>query len=358
MAKATKLASGNWRVRAYDYTGAGGKKHYRSFTASTKKEAEFLAAQYYTTHKQGAIGQDITVMQAMQGYIDGIKNTVSPSTIYTYDQIVRLRLAPIMHIKLSHLTPEQIQLAIDAESAKLSPKTVRNISAFLGCAIKKYKPDFVYRVKLPQKEKSKIKIPSQEDVQKILSKSEGTEMEVPLLLAACLGLRRSEIIGLRWSNVDFGKSTLTIDTAVVGGVGGKMYEKPPKSLAGYRTISIPPFVAEKLAEACKTSKSDHVTTLNGNVIYKRYEHILTELGLPHYRLHDLRHYHASVLLAMGIPNKYAQQRMGHATDNMLKNVYQHLMQDTKSEIDKQIDGYFSDFFTKYDTEYDTNNTKS
>lgn len=343
MPKATKLASGNWRVRVYDHTDADGKKHYLSFTAATKKEAEYMAAEHYIRRKAKS-NVDLTVKQAMTGYIDGLKNTVSPATIYTYDQIMRLRLKSIMDIPIKKITLEQIQIAIDAEASRLAPKTVRNISAFLSSSIKKYYPDFVYRVKLPQKSKSPIKIPTQDEVQKILAEAEGTEMEIPLLLAACLGLRRSEILGLKWSNIDFDKSVLQIDTAIVGGIGGKMFEKSPKTFSGYRQISIPPFIVDKLRFEKTLAKTEYVTDLNGNIIYKRYEHILEKLGLPHYRLHDLRHYHASIMLAMGIPNKYAQQRMGHATDNMLKNVYQHIIESKKTEIDNTLDSYFDDFF--------------
>lgn len=129
MPKATKLASGNWRVRVYDHTDAGGKKHYLSFTAATKKEAEYMAAEHYIGRKAKS-DVDLTVKQAMTGYIDGLKNTVSPATIYTYDQIMRLRLKSIMNMLVKKLTLEQIQIAIDAEASRLAPKTVRNISAF------------------------------------------------------------------------------------------------------------------------------------------------------------------------------------------------------------------------------------
>lgn len=343
MPKAAKLPSGNWRVRVYDYTDAEGKKHYLSFTAPTKKEAEYMASEYSINKKSKHNTTDITVKQAMTGYIDGLRNTVSPATIYTYDQIMRLRLKSIMDVKIKSLTLEQIQLAIDAESAKLAPKTVRNISAFLYSSIKKYHPDFVYRVKLPQKNKPSIQIPTQDEIQRILAAAADTEMEIPLLLAACLGLRRGEILGLKWCNIDFDNSVLKIDTAIVGGVGGKMFEKSPKTFSGYRQISIPPFILDKLSFEKTIAISDYVTVLTGNVIYKRYQQILKDLSLPHYRFHDLRHYHASIMLAIGIPNKYAQQRMGHSTDNMLKNVYQHVMESKKTEIDETLDNYFDEF---------------
>ena len=78
-------------------------------------------------------------------------------------------------------------------------------------------------------------------------------------------------------------------------------------------------------------------------ITSRFEQLqLRCLGGVKYRFHDLRHYHASIMLALGVPNKYAMERMGHATDNMLKTVYQHTMQDKQQEIARQLNRYFDE----------------
>ena len=348
MAKAVKLPSGNWNVRALEYTDKDGKKHFKSFTAPTKKEAEYLAADYYANKKTStaATAANITLSEAIRLYIDSMSNILSPSTICGYEQIYRLRLKSIMHMPLSKLTNNTIQIAINEETLHLQPKTVRNISALLSSVLKKYNPNFVYKVILPQKTKHEMSIPTQEQMRLILDDVKGTEMELPLLLAACLGLRRSELLGLKWENVDFNKCTIKIDTAVVTGIGAKKFEKAPKSIAGYRTLSVPENIMQKLKDAKEKATNKNVVTLTGEAIYGRFDHILKRLNLPHFRLHDLRHYYASVLLAMGIPNKYAQQRMGHSTDNMLKNVYQHIMEDTKNEIDKSVDNYFDSFISE------------
>lgn len=348
MAKAVKLPSGNWNVRALEYTDKNGKKHFKSFTAPTKKEAEYLAAEYYLNKKtKSTIGiANMTLSEAMRRYLDSMSNILSPSTICGYDQIYRLRLKSIMHLPLSKLTNEKIQVAINEETTHLKPKTVSNISAFLSVVLKKYYPDFSYNVVLPKKIKYEISIPSQKQMRQVLDDVVEKEMEIPLLLAVCLGLRRSELIGLKWENINFDKGTIRIDTAIVTGLNAKKFEKGPKSTAGYRILSVPESIMQKLKEAKKTAKSEKVVNLTGEAIYGRFDHILKRLELPHFRLHDLRHYFASVLLAMGIPNKYAQQRMGHSTDNMLKNVYQHIMEDTKNEIDKSVDNYFDDFLSE------------
>ena len=94
----------------------------------------------------------------------------------------------------------------------------------------------------------------------------------------------------------------------------------------------------------------HVIHLSGQAMYKRFSRLCESTGLPHYRFHDLRHANASVMLALNVPDKYAMERMGHATNNMLKNVYQHTMKDKQDEVADLVDKYFTE---KLDTILDT-----
>ena len=82
--------------------------------------------------------------------------------------------------------------------------------------------------------------------------------------------------------------------------------------------------------------------LTPNDITNRFKTVLKHAGLPHFRFHDLRHANASIMLALGIPDKYAQERMGHATDNMLQQVYQHTLHSQRAKIDEKVDAYFTE----------------
>lgn len=344
MAKAVKLPSGNWNVRALEYTDKNGKKHFKSFTAPTKKEAEYLAADYYANKRsKDRTGTNITLREAFRRYIDNA--VLSPSTLRQYNQIARLRLQSVMDKKIGDLTNEDLQIALNADIINLQPKTARNISGLLSAVLKEYRPDFQLHLKLPQKVKTQIYIPSEEQVKKLLKAAENTDMEIPLLLASCLGLRMSEVLGLKWSNVDFKSNKITIRSAIVTGEENKAYEKVPKTYAGYRTISAPSNLMEVLKKSRgEEEEDDHIVKLDFRQINYRFLRLLDKMQIPHFRFHDLRHYHASVLLAMGVPNKYAQERLGHATDNMLKTVYQHTMQNKRQELDNKLDDYFGDFF--------------
>lgn len=133
MAKAKKLPSGNWRVNLYDYTDpASGKRIYKSFTATTKKEAEYMAAEYKLDGKQRtASAGDMTLKEAYTRYIDSKTNVLSPSTIREYRRSARNDLQDIMPLKLRDITQEAVQRSINQFAANHAPKTVRNAHGLL-----------------------------------------------------------------------------------------------------------------------------------------------------------------------------------------------------------------------------------
>lgn len=343
MAKAKKLPSGSWSCLAYSHTETvdGKKKRvYERFTAATKKEAEFLAAEFQLNKKQMQSPQNMTVRKAIYSYIESKSNIVSASTVRTYLSTAELYFPVIGDVPLSRLTQELIQKDINAVSATLSPKTVKNIHGLLSATLAVYLPNFRLRTSLPKKEKFDPYIPTEKDIRLLLSLSSGTKLYTPILLAASLGLRRGEIAGLKWSDVDFEAATLTIRTSLVFSKDNKWVEKPPKSYAGYRTLDLPaPVLLHLKQKSHGKLASDYVAELKPAKISNYFQDLREHSGLPHFRFHDLRHYYASMMLANNIPDKYAMKRMGHATNSMLKNVYQHTTDEKDREVTETINRY-------------------
>ena len=346
MAKAVKLPSGAWRVRVHDYTDASGKPHYKSFTAPTKKEAEYLAADYYANKRnKDRACTNITLREAFEGYINARSAVLSPTTIRAYDRIARNQFLFLQNVKLNTLTNEQIQQAVNAESKKLSPKTVSSAYGLLKSVIKAYAPDLYVNAKLPQKRKKEIYIPTHEEIKTILEETKQTELGIAVLLAAGLGMRLGEIVALKWDNVDFTKNSIKIAASMAKDKDNKIVSKSPKTLSGNRSIAMPDAVRVALEAWHKKSKSEYVINgLTSEAVYQRFIKHLKRNNIHHFRFHDLRHYNASVLLAMGIPDKYAQERLGHATNNMLKSVYQHIIEEKAKKVDSDFNDKFSDFF--------------
>lgn len=352
MATAKKLPSGSWRVQVYAGKDAAGKPQYCSFTRPTKKEAEYEALQWQLHYKE--ISRDSTAMtlaEAMDKYIASKDGILSPSTVRGYDIIRKNHLKGLMDIRLNRLTPVLIQEAINQEAKPYidrrgktrtpSPKSVRNIHGLLSAVLGEYCPGLRLNTTLPQKQVTEQAILEPEEIAVLLHAVEGTEMEIPVLLAVWLCMRSSEITGLTWDCVDFQRGTVTIRQARVRNKDNQWIEKGTKTTGSTRTVNAPDYILNKLSAAQKEATTERVVNIKGNCLYQRLKTILRKNGLPDIRFHDLRHTAASVMLSLNVPDKYAQRRGGWSTPATMKNVYQHTMASKRSAVDDAIDNYFS-----------------
>lgn len=352
MAKAKQLPSGSWRVQVYAGKDAAGKPQYRSFTALTKKEAEYNALQFQLHYRE--VSRDSSAMtldEAMQKYIASKDGILSPSTIRGYESIRRNNLPGLKEMKLNRLTPQLIQRAINEEAKPYidehgrrrtrTPKTIRNIHGLLSAVLAEYHPDLTLRTTLPQKEHKEQRILEPDQIAVLLAAVEGGPMELPVLMGVWLCMRASEITALTWDCVDFKQKTLTIKKALVRSRDGDWVEKATKTTSSTRTVSLPDYILRKLEAAKEQADGDRVVPLSGASMYGRLKTILRRNGLPDIRFHDLRHTAASVMLTLNIPDKYAQARGGWATNYTMKTIYQHMMASKRNAVDDAIDAYYS-----------------
>lgn len=352
MATAKKLPSGSWRVQLYVGKGPDGKRQYLSFTRPTKKEAEYEALQYQLHYKE--VSRDATAMtfqEAAEKYIKSKDGVLSPATIRGYDIILRNHLQSLMPLRLNRITPAMVQEAINEESKPYedargrkrtpTPKSVRNIHGFLSAVMRTYHPSLRLDTTLPQKERTEQQYLEPEQIAVLLKAIQGSEMEIPVLLALWLSLRSSEVTGLTWSCVDFDRGTITVQQARVRDKDNRWVEKTTKTTSSTRTISAPPYIMDLLREKRgDAGPDDFVIGIKGNCLYQRLKTILKKNGLPDIRFHDLRHTNASVMALLNVPDIYAQQRGGWATPGVMKKVYQHTMASKRSAVDQAIDSYF------------------
>lgn len=364
MAKAHKLPSGSWRVQCYAGKDATGKRQYRSFTAYTKREAEYMAAEFSMHYRE--ISRDTTAMtlqEAMEKYIKSKDGILSPSTIRGYTLMMRKHLQGLMGTRLNRLTSTMIQEAINQEAKPYidshgkervpTPKYIHNIYGLLSAVLREYYPALRLNVTLPQKERKEQLYLEPDQIGVLLRAVKGNEMEIPVLLALWLSLRSSEVTGLTWSCVDFNRSTITVRQARVRDKDNNWVEKSTKTTNSTRTISAPSYIMELLKNAKgDAGPDDHVVQISGNSLYGRLKTILHKNGLPDIRFHDLRHTNASVMLALNVPDLYAQKRGGWATNHTLKSVYQHTLESKRNSIDEAIDAYFYNLMDAGETSED------
>ena len=305
------------------------------FLIPSKKAAESKAAAIKAGMKAEAAPASLTVGKAIDLYIASKDSVLSPSTIAGYKRQRQNTLQSLMDVPVASLTQEAVQVAVNAMARDKSPKYVKNAYGLLTAALSVYRPGLVLRTTLPQKEKPDISIPSTEDIQRIAQYEKGKRFELPFLLAAWLGLRASEIRGLTWDCV--GDGTIHIKQALVDGPDGPVL-KLTKTYSRDRVLPVPPYIMA-LIEA-QPHTDEYIIHYDRHQLYKRIESACNTLGIQRYRFHDPRHYQASVMLSMGVPDKYAMERMGHASTNMPKNVYQHTMSEKSRKVAASIDAFF------------------
>ena len=325
--KVEKLNSGNYRVRT-SWVDETGKQRFKSFTAETAKEAKFLASQFEVERKHKAKPANISLREAIERYISNRENILSPSTVLGYHRLKKNAYSSIIDMRLGNITKEEIQKAINDYALGLLSSVLKEL----------YPAIDVNGIKLPQSRKKEIAIPTTEEINMMLEAAKDKPIHLPILFAAFLGLRKSEIFALTWNDIDLGNNTVNINKATVRNVDGQYVIKPTKTTNSTRTLSLPNLIIEELQERRQDGKELFDIALE--TFDNRYKLMIKRIGLK-YNFHALRHYNASIMLQLNVPNKYAMERMGHATDNMLKKVYQHTFKSEQDIIADKLDEFFN-----------------
>lgn len=340
MAKAKKLPSGSWRVQASK--SINGKMVKKSFTANSKKEAEYMAAEWQLKSEESNTVKNITLLEAYNKYIEMRSGVLSPSTIRGYEALRDNTFTEIMNFPISKLTETIIQMEISNLAAKKSAKYVHNAYGLLKAVLKVFKVrlDLENLITLPQKKKPELNVPDDDVIKLLLNAAKGKKIEIPILLAAFGPMRRGEICAL--TSDDITGNIVTVNKAYVLTPENEWILKDPKSYEGSRYIEYPDFVIEKL----KNIKGN-ITEMSPSAITDAFPKLLKKYDLPKFRFHDLRHYAVSTLHAINVPDKYIMARGGWATNDVMQRVYNHTLQSKSDELTKRITTHFN---TVYDNE--------
>lgn len=336
-----KLPSGSWRIQIQ----VNGQKY--SITDKDKKVVKQRAKEIYAGAKvEKSI--PLTVREAMEAQISLKEDVLSPSTILGYIRYKNNYLQSLMDKNITKLTQEDVQLAVNADTKKgLSPKTIRNAHGFLSSILNFYRPDFHLHTVLPQKRPYQVHIPEEDEMRAIWLACKGSPYELPILLGCWLGLRMSEIRGLKFSDIEGNR--IHIQRALVRGKSNGQdrktasIEKLTKSYSGDRWIKLPEQIIALIDR--QPRKSEYICPYSESAIYKNYKKACADAGVEPTRFHDLRHFEASEAHSIGVPDQYQIQRLGHKTDNMLKTTYRHTLKDKEDPfadaINRQMESIFS-----------------
>lgn len=329
--EAERLPSGSYRCRVM----VNGQK--KSFTAPTKREAEQAALEY----KIGLLAEEnerpeITIRKAIDEYLALKSGVLSPASVRGHRIKQRCYLQGIMDTPLSKLSAAAIQQEINSE--KCSPKTIRETWALIRPAIKRY--GVSYDVSLPAVQSDEHAFLSADEIPVFLKEAEGSKYEIAFLLALH-SLRVSEILGLRWENVDLKKQSITVRGATLFDENNKLVNKPTnKNRSSRRTIPIMiPRLLQLLSDAERTS--EFVVIANPNSIRASANKICRKANLPEVGTHGLRHSFCSLAYKLGISEKVTMQLGGWSDYGTMRKIYTHIAQADISDSVQQIKNFFA-----------------
>jgi integrase len=275
----------------------------------------------------------------------------------------------IGQVKLAKLSPMHIQGAY-AEALKsgrkngkggLSSRTVLHYHRILSQALKQavkwqILPRNPADAVEPPRPKHKEMLALDEDQTAILiNHANGTALYMPILLAVTTGMRRGEVLALRWSDVDLDSGILSVTRTLEKSRYGGLNFKQPKIQKGRRTISLPALAVDALRqhrveqaelilrlgagwnEGGLVCMKDAGDPINPNTLTSGFASFIRKADLPKIRFHDLRHTHATHLLKAGVHPKVAQERLGHATIAVTLDLYSHVMPGMQEDAAMKVD---------------------
>lgn len=322
-----------------------------------KKRAEQMLMEERRKYANAKTGDDVLFADFIEQWLEIVKSTVSIPTYSSYVNAVKSIIAPYFRKKkilLRDLQAHDIQMFYQEQLQRVKASSVIHYHANIHKALKyAVKNDMIPsnpadKVERPKQDKFYGNFYDRDELNKLFEAVAGTKLELPVLLGAFYGLRRSEIVGLKWSAIDFEQNTITISHTVTScNLDGKcviVAKDTTKTKSSRRTLPLVPYFHEKLLavkaqqernqKLCGRSYNrefleyicvdDIGDRFKPNYITSQFPKLLERNGFRKIRFHDLRHSCASLLLASGVPMKHIQEWLGHSDFSTTANIYAHL----------------------------------
>lgn len=345
-----------------------GKRKQKWYTLhGERKDAEKFLTEKLRELDTGSLidSRNINVKQYFNyWYEQHCLNKLSPTTYESYRRnLDNYILQELGYIKLEDLQPMHLQSFYTKCSKKgLSNKTILYFHRIIHCGLKQaMKWQFITRnvadcVDTPKPNKYKAKFLNDIEITKLIKAIKNTDLYIPVMIGIATGMRRGEILGLIWDNVDLEHGTIRITQALYPTKEGLVI-LPPKTETSIREIGIPltlinilknhkyeqdkikqrlgqNYINNDLVCCSIEGKPIHHTKLNHN-----FNNLLKQNNLTLIRFHDLRHSHASLLMKENTPIKAISERLGHSNVNITLNLYSHIYKETNREIANTFDKF-------------------
>jgi integrase len=340
----------------------------KTFYGKTRKEVQEKLKVALHEQQQGtlATGPQQTIKAFLEHWLEEVhKPNIRLASYRIYHVSLNKHILPVIgHVQLQKLTAQQVQ-ALYARKVKegFSSSVIRTMHGLLHKALdqavswKLISNNVCDGVSLPRAVRHEIHPLTKEQAQKLLETAQGHRLEGLLTVALATGMRRGELLSLRWQDVNIDDMSLQV-RRTVGKFKGGYVENEPKTSKSRRRIVLPQFVVDVLKQhrihqlegrlrAGEAWIDRDLVFCNANGDYipftsltTMFNALLEKAGLPHVRFHDLRHSAATILLTMGVHPKVVQELLGHSQISMTLDIYSHVIPSMQREAMNKLDDWF------------------
>lgn len=283
------------------------------------------------------------------------KRSLRPSSWSSYEHHVSAYLIPHLgRIPLGELRPghiEEMYRSIEernvTRSRPVSISTLHRVHATLMSAMNTaarrglIPVNPAATVELPRPDRQEAVVWSQKEARRFLAEATGDRWYLVYRVLLVAGLRRGEVLGLRWDDVDMEAGLLRVDQQLVL-VNGKTVAGPPKSRSGHRTVALDPDTIDLLAQVHNSDRTGYVFCaedggpLDPAAVSRHFSVLCRQVGVPVIRLHDLRHTSASLGLAAGESLFEVSRRLGHSSIRITADTYSHTCPDASRRAAERL----------------------
>ena len=343
----------SWQiVLDHGIDSCGKRKRSYITVKGNKKEAQAILNEKLAEYNKGTYisPSSKTVKDCIEEWVAVyVEPSLAPNTVRGYKVNFNNHTIPyIGHIPVQQLTPVQVQgLYSQLEKKGLSARSIRYVHTTLREALQyAYQAQYIAKnvadlVSPPKQGKHKTSVYTEKMVIEMLRCAEDTEMEIPLVIAVELGLRRGELLALKWSDIDWEKRTIEIQRNLVC-IDKEYIFGDTKTKSGQRSLLLSEPLLKRLDKHRRDQNKIRLLLGSGyqnqDLIYckkdgspyhagtlsHKFKTFLEKNKLSRIRFHDLRHTNATLLLQYGVPAKIASQRLGHANIAITLDTYSHV----------------------------------
>lgn len=340
----------------------------------TKKEAEKALAEMIAKVEKGEYfeAENITLKEYLDKWIKAYCETnFAPKTLKSYKEMIEWYILPKLgHVDIQKIKPLHIQefYKICMDEYNLSGTTTRYIHTILHTAFKHaVKWQLLLNnptdaVEPPKRNKNKFSVLTANEIEILLNSLKGSSLYYPTLIAISTGMRRGEILGLRWSDIDLKYGYIYIENQLQR-INKKFELVPTKTAKSKRKIAIPQLLINELKElrkqqlenklalgsaycdlnfvCCKANGEPYDPDYISRHFMRVMERISKQYNIPDVRFHDLRHSHATLLLKEGTHPKIVSERLGHSQIGITLDTYSHVLPEMQKEAADKIDSLLS-----------------